>query len=89
MLSRKNLRILNSFGSDGNDPGQFHWLHNVAGDPKGYIYTVEVNTGRHTQKLVYQGNIYQGKSGAKRLAFAQHLQFHVQRVPVDQSGRFA
>lgn len=55
VLSRKNLRVLDTFGSDGNDPGQFHWLHNIAVDSKGNIYTGEVNTGRRAQKLVYQG----------------------------------
>jgi len=55
VLSRTGLRILGSSGSDGNEPGQYHWLHNLAVDSKSNIYTAEVETGRRTQKLVYQG----------------------------------
>jgi len=51
VLSRKNLRILNTFAS-GNDPE--HWVHNVAVDSKGNLYTGEVNKPR-TRKFVYQG----------------------------------
>ena len=55
LLVRDNLRILDQFGSDGPDPGQFHWLHSIAVDSKGNIYTTEVNSGRRAQKFVYQG----------------------------------
>ncbi len=55
VLDRNDLRILDQFGSDGPDPGQFHWLHSIAVDTKGNLYTTEVNTGRRTQKFVYQG----------------------------------
>ncbi len=55
MLLRKDLRILGTLGRRGRYAGQFHWVHNLAVDSKGNIYTGEVNTGRRAQKFVYLG----------------------------------
>jgi len=56
VLTRKDLKILDSFGSVGAAPGQFSWLHSLAIDSKGSIYISEVDTGRRTQKFVSQGD---------------------------------
>ena len=55
-LDRKDLRILDTFGRRGRYAGQFHWVHNLAVDSKGNIYTGEVNSGRRAQKFVYLGD---------------------------------
>ena len=52
MLRREDLRTLGSFGRSGRSAGQFHWVHHLAVDSKGNIYTGEVDTGRRTQKFV-------------------------------------
>ncbi|RPI39012.1 MAG: hypothetical protein EHM59_14900 [Betaproteobacteria bacterium] len=49
-LLRKNGQILDRFGRNGRMAGQFHWVHNLAVDSKGNIYTAEVDTGKRVQK---------------------------------------
>lgn len=56
LLSRPELSTLGSFGRRGRYAGQFHWVHNVAADSKGNLYTAEVNQGRRAQKFVLQGS---------------------------------
>ncbi len=53
-LSRNQLSILGSVGRRGRYARQFHWVHNVAADWNGNLYTAEVNQGRRTQKFVLQ-----------------------------------
>ncbi len=52
MLLRDSGRVLGTFGRSGRSPGQFHWVHNLAVDSKGNIYTTEVDTGKRAQKFV-------------------------------------
>ena len=52
MLGRDDLGILGRFGRSGRSAGQFHWVHSLAVDSKGNIYTGEVDTGRRVQKFV-------------------------------------
>ena len=54
VLSRKGLRLLNEFGSKGAGPGQFNWLHSIAVDSNGNLYTAEVFSGRRMQKYLLQ-----------------------------------
>ena len=51
-LERKTGVILGSFGRNGRSAGQFHWIHNMATDSRGNIYTAEVDTGKRAQKFV-------------------------------------
>jgi DNA-binding beta-propeller fold protein YncE len=53
-LNRADMNILGSFGYSGRNAGGFHWLHMIATDSKGNIYTGEVDTGRRIQKFVLQ-----------------------------------
>lgn len=50
-LDRDTLEVLASFGTGGRNAGQFHWVHNLATDSQGNIYTAEVDTGKRAQKL--------------------------------------
>jgi DNA-binding beta-propeller fold protein YncE len=52
ILGRKDLEVLGSFGRSGRNAGQFHWVHNLAVDSKGNIYTGEVQTGKRAQRFV-------------------------------------
>ena len=50
-LLRDTGRVLGSFGRNGRSAGQFHWIHNLAVDSKGNVYTTEVDTGKRAQKF--------------------------------------
>ena len=50
-LLRKSGEILDRFGRNGRNAGQFHCVHNLAVDSKGNIYTAEVDTGKRVQKF--------------------------------------
>ena len=50
-LLRRTGQILDRFGRNGRMAGQFHWVHNLAVDSKGNIYTAEVDTGKRVQKF--------------------------------------
>jgi sugar lactone lactonase YvrE len=52
MLLREPGRVLDSFGRRGRAAGQFHWIHNLAVDSAGNLYTTEVDSGKRAQKFV-------------------------------------
>jgi hypothetical protein len=52
---RETGRIVATFGRSGRNAGQFHWVHNVAIDSGGNIYTAEVDNGKRVQKFNYLG----------------------------------
>jgi hypothetical protein len=51
ILTRNDLKVVGSFGHGGRQAGQFEWVHNLACDSRGNIYTSEVNTGKRVQKF--------------------------------------
>jgi hypothetical protein len=53
-LLRDSGRILGTLGRSGRGAGQFHWIHNLAVDSKGNLYTTEVDTGKRAQKFVFK-----------------------------------
>lgn len=55
ILLRETHEILGAVGRIGRYAGEFTWLHSIATDSEGNIYTTEVNTGRRVQKLVFTG----------------------------------
>lgn len=55
ILDRENLEMAGSFGRGGRQAGQFDWLHNIAMDAAGNLYTAEVNNGRRIQKFQRRG----------------------------------
>lgn len=52
ILDRTTLEEAGSFGRIGRYAGQFIFLHNVAVDSEGNVYTAEVGGGRRVQKFV-------------------------------------
>jgi len=52
ILDRRTLEERGRFGRIGRYAGQFVFLHNVAVDSRGNVYTAEVGTGRRAQKFV-------------------------------------
>ena len=53
-LSRETGAVLSRFGQPGRMAGQFKWVHNLAIDGQGNLYTAEVGTGRRVQRFVRQ-----------------------------------
>ena len=54
ILRREDLEILGHFGRRGHGAGEFHWVHRLAVDSHGNIYTGEVSRGRRLQKFVLE-----------------------------------
>jgi hypothetical protein len=52
VLVRETGQKVGSFGRNGRNAGQFHWVHNIAVDSDGSVYTTEVDTGKRAQKFV-------------------------------------
>jgi DNA-binding beta-propeller fold protein YncE len=52
VLSRADGAQLSSFGRTGRMAGEFKWVHNIAIDRQGNLYTSEVGFGRRVQKFV-------------------------------------
>ena len=52
VYDRRTLQERGAFGRIGHYAGEFVFLHNVATDSKGNVYTAEVGTGRRAQKFV-------------------------------------
>jgi DNA-binding beta-propeller fold protein YncE len=50
-VNRDSGETLTQWGRHGRQPGQFKWVHNIAIDTKGNIYTAEVGFGRRVQKF--------------------------------------
>ncbi|MCC7348784.1 MAG: hypothetical protein IT538_15455 [Variibacter sp.] len=51
-IQREDGKVLTQWGRHGRQPGQFKWVHNIAIDSKGDLYTAEVGFGRRVQKFV-------------------------------------
>ncbi|HET8531549.1 MAG TPA: hypothetical protein VFO08_10400 [Methylomirabilota bacterium] len=54
-LSRASGKVLSRFARSGRYAGQLHWVHNMAVDSRGNIYTTEVDNAKRVQKFAYQG----------------------------------
>ena len=54
-LDRQSGETLARFGRPGRMAGEFKWVHNMAIDSKGNLYTAEVGTGRRLQKFKRAG----------------------------------
>jgi hypothetical protein len=55
ILNRSNLQELGRFGRSGRMTGEFNWLHQVALDSRGNVYTAEVDNGKRIQKFLRYG----------------------------------
>jgi hypothetical protein len=51
ILNRDLLEVAGSFGRGGRQAGHFEWVHNLAADSRGNLYTSEVNTGKRVQRF--------------------------------------
>ena len=51
IVQRETGERLGSFGRPGRQAGDFHWVHNIAVDREGSVYTAEVDTGKRVQRF--------------------------------------
>ena len=63
-LSRDTGEIMGAFGRNGRMAGDFHWVHNLAVDSKGNVFTTEVDTGKRAQKFFFRGDAVLRKRSA-------------------------
>lgn len=52
MVRRADGLVLGAFGSAGRKPGQFDWVHNLAIDSHGDVFTTEVHNNHRVQRFV-------------------------------------
>lgn len=52
ILNRSDGAVVGAFGRTGRMAGEFKWIHNIAIDRDGNLYTSEVGFGRRVQKFV-------------------------------------
>jgi DNA-binding beta-propeller fold protein YncE len=58
VLRRSDGAQLGSFGRTGRMAGEFKWIHNIAIDAQGNLYTSEVGFGRRVQKFERVGGAF-------------------------------
>ena len=51
-LVRETGEVVGTLGSPGRSAGAFHWVHDLAIDSKGTLYSGEVDTGKRAQRFV-------------------------------------
>jgi hypothetical protein len=56
VVDRQTLELVDRFGHGGRMAGQFDWVHNLAVDSRGNVFTSEVNDGHRVQRFVPTGN---------------------------------
>ena len=54
-VERETGKVLSTFSRPGRMAGELKWVHNLAIDSRGNLYTSEVGTGRRAQKFVRVG----------------------------------
>ena len=52
IVERTSGEHVGTFGRPGRQAGDFHWVHNIAIDAQGSVYTAEVDTGKRAQRFV-------------------------------------
>ena len=55
ILRRSDLSVAGEFGRGGRNAGYFGWVHNLAVDSRGNVYTSEVDIYKRVQKFVLKG----------------------------------
>ena len=51
VLRRSDGQVVGGFGRSGRQAGDFHWVHALAVNSKGNVYTGEVDNGKRVQKF--------------------------------------
>ena len=67
IVNRDNRTELDRIGRSGRQAGEFHWLHALAVDSAGNIYSGEVDTGQRVQKFQRYGSASCSGTGASEV----------------------
>ena len=51
ILLRESGKEVGAFGRQGRNAGEFHWVHTMAIDSRGNIFTGDVDTGKRVQRF--------------------------------------
>ena len=51
VVRREDGDVVGAFGRSGRNAGFFHWVHNIAVDSQGNVFTTEVDNGKRVQKF--------------------------------------
>jgi hypothetical protein len=51
VVRRQDGEVVGTFGRSGRNAGSFHWVHNIAIDSQGNVFTAEVDNGKRVQKF--------------------------------------
>ena len=51
IVVRETGEVVGAFGRSGRHAGDFHWIHNIAIDTTGNVYTAEVDNAKRAQKF--------------------------------------
>ena len=51
VLQRSDGKVVGGFGRSGRQAGNFHWVHAIAVDSRGNVYTGEVDNAKRVQKF--------------------------------------
>ena len=65
LIKRDSGEVIGSFGRSGRNAGEFHWVHNLAIDSKGNVFTTEVDNGKRAQKFLLRGDMVLRKRAAQ------------------------
>ncbi len=65
LIKRDTGDVVGAFGRNGRNAGEFHWVHNLAIDSKGNVFTTEVDTGKRAQKFLLRGDMVLRKRAAQ------------------------
>jgi hypothetical protein len=55
ILERRTLQLIGKLGRRGRNAGQWHWLHTLAADTQGNLYTGEGNNAKRGQRFLFRG----------------------------------
>jgi len=65
LIKRDTGEVVGAFGRSGRNAGEFHWVHNLAIDSKGNVFTTEVDNGKRAQKFLLRGDMVLRKRSAQ------------------------
>ena len=51
VVRREDGAVVGTFGRSGRNAGFFHWVHNIAVDSQGNVFTAEVDNAKRIQKF--------------------------------------
>jgi DNA-binding beta-propeller fold protein YncE len=57
IIERATGNVVGAFGRSGRNAGEFHWVHNIAVDSRGNIFTTEVDNGKRAQRFLLRGDM--------------------------------